>query len=119
MVSTIEKLDGVKLPKTAQLGDSDPRVYRELVALGRLGWCALAVGTVSAQPTSPTPNEPLTVKYIGADDNYLVFEITVNTTGIQNSVLLIDDANVGELYTQKLFSNTKVEKIKIEKNDEG
>ena len=37
-----------KLPAGALLGDSDPQVYRELVALGRLGWCALAVGTGQA-----------------------------------------------------------------------
>ncbi len=36
------------LPRSALLGDSDPQVYRELVALARLGWCALAVGTGQA-----------------------------------------------------------------------
>ncbi|MDE3132329.1 MAG: acyl-CoA dehydrogenase family protein, partial [Acidobacteriota bacterium] len=41
-------LEGVRLPSTALLGDSDPRVHRELVALARLGWCALAVGTGQA-----------------------------------------------------------------------
>jgi alkylation response protein AidB-like acyl-CoA dehydrogenase len=41
-------LEAVKLPATALLGASDPQVYRELVALGRLGWCALAVGTGQA-----------------------------------------------------------------------
>ena len=38
----------VKLPASALLGGSDPQVYRELVALGRIGWCALAVGTGQA-----------------------------------------------------------------------
>jgi alkylation response protein AidB-like acyl-CoA dehydrogenase len=38
-------LDDVKLPAGALLGDGDPDVYRECVRLGRLGWCALAVGT--------------------------------------------------------------------------
>ncbi|MDE3132809.1 MAG: acyl-CoA dehydrogenase family protein [Acidobacteriota bacterium] len=41
-------LEGVKLPATALLGESDPQAYRKLVALGRLGWCALAVGTGQA-----------------------------------------------------------------------
>jgi alkylation response protein AidB-like acyl-CoA dehydrogenase len=41
-------LEGVKLPAAALLGESEPQVYRELVALGRLGWCALAVGTGQA-----------------------------------------------------------------------
>jgi alkylation response protein AidB-like acyl-CoA dehydrogenase len=37
-----------KLPASALVADSDPQVYRELVALARLGWCALAVGTGQA-----------------------------------------------------------------------
>jgi alkylation response protein AidB-like acyl-CoA dehydrogenase len=41
-------LAGVKLSSSSILGDSDPQVYRETVALGRLGWCALAVGTAQA-----------------------------------------------------------------------
>jgi alkylation response protein AidB-like acyl-CoA dehydrogenase len=36
-------LEGVKLPTAALLGDSDS--FTECVQLGRLGWCALAVGT--------------------------------------------------------------------------
>jgi alkylation response protein AidB-like acyl-CoA dehydrogenase len=30
------------------MGESDPQVYRECVALGRLAWCALAIGTGQA-----------------------------------------------------------------------
>jgi alkylation response protein AidB-like acyl-CoA dehydrogenase len=40
--------DGVQLPAEALLGGGDPAVYAECVALGRLGWCALAVGTGQA-----------------------------------------------------------------------
>jgi alkylation response protein AidB-like acyl-CoA dehydrogenase len=40
--------DDVKLPAGALLGGGDPDVYRECVQLGRLGWCALAVGTGQA-----------------------------------------------------------------------
>ncbi|HUY59769.1 MAG TPA: acyl-CoA dehydrogenase family protein [Solirubrobacteraceae bacterium] len=40
--------ENVVLPASALLADSDPQVYRELVALGRIGWCALAVGTGQA-----------------------------------------------------------------------
>ncbi len=42
------QLDHVKLPPDALLGGSDPQAYSDLVALGRLGWCALAVGTGQA-----------------------------------------------------------------------
>jgi alkylation response protein AidB-like acyl-CoA dehydrogenase len=37
-----------RVPGSALLGDSNPQVYGELLALGRLGWCALAVGTAQA-----------------------------------------------------------------------
>ncbi len=40
--------EDVKLPSTALLGDADPAVYEECVQLGRLGWCAVAVGTGQA-----------------------------------------------------------------------
>nr|WP_249012395.1 acyl-CoA dehydrogenase family protein [Conexibacter sp. DBS9H8] len=41
-------LEDVRVPAGALLGDGDPDVYRELIALGRLGWSALAVGTGQA-----------------------------------------------------------------------
>jgi alkylation response protein AidB-like acyl-CoA dehydrogenase len=41
-------LDGVTLPDSALLGGADPAVYAEAVHRGRLGWCALAVGTGQA-----------------------------------------------------------------------
>ncbi len=41
-------LEDVRLPATALLGGDDIDVYRECVALSRLAWCALAVGTGQA-----------------------------------------------------------------------
>ncbi len=38
----------VELPAGALLGEASPEVFAECVALGRLGWCALAVGTGKA-----------------------------------------------------------------------
>jgi hypothetical protein len=40
--------DNVKLGSEALLGGGDPKVYSECVQLGRLGWCAVAVGTAQA-----------------------------------------------------------------------
>ncbi len=37
-------LDGVRIGAQALLGEADPRVYGECVHLGRLGWCAVALG---------------------------------------------------------------------------
>jgi alkylation response protein AidB-like acyl-CoA dehydrogenase len=42
------RLDGVRLPGGALLGGADPATYAECVRLGRLGWCALTVGTAQA-----------------------------------------------------------------------
>jgi alkylation response protein AidB-like acyl-CoA dehydrogenase len=48
-------LDHVKVSGAALLGGADPSVYREMVALGRLAWCALAVGTGQAVLDYVTP----------------------------------------------------------------
>jgi alkylation response protein AidB-like acyl-CoA dehydrogenase len=41
-------LEDVQLPATALLGGGERAVYTDCVALGRLAWCALAVGTGQA-----------------------------------------------------------------------
>jgi alkylation response protein AidB-like acyl-CoA dehydrogenase len=41
-------LEDVQLPATALLGGGDAEAYAECVALARLAWCALAVGTGQA-----------------------------------------------------------------------
>jgi alkylation response protein AidB-like acyl-CoA dehydrogenase len=41
-------LEDVALPKGALLGEGENDVYRQCIQLGRLGWCALAVGTGQA-----------------------------------------------------------------------
>ena len=41
-------LKDVKLPAAALLGDASPEVFRDCVQLGRLAWCAVAVGTAQA-----------------------------------------------------------------------
>jgi alkylation response protein AidB-like acyl-CoA dehydrogenase len=42
------EFDGVKLAESALLGGGDPEVYSECIALARLAWCAVAVGTGQA-----------------------------------------------------------------------
>ncbi len=41
-------LESVRLPATSLLGGGESSVYAECVALARLGWCAVAVGTGQA-----------------------------------------------------------------------
>jgi alkylation response protein AidB-like acyl-CoA dehydrogenase len=42
------EFDSVALPAQSLLGEGAPEVYAQAVALARLGWCALAVGTSQA-----------------------------------------------------------------------
>ncbi len=42
------QFDSAALPAGALLGEADPEVYAQAVALGRLAWCALAMGTGQA-----------------------------------------------------------------------
>jgi len=59
--------------------------------------------------------EPMAVKYIGSDGDYLTFEVSVKPAVTGNAVFQIEDRNEGELYTTKLASNFKVKTIKIER----
>jgi alkylation response protein AidB-like acyl-CoA dehydrogenase len=38
----------VKVPASALIGEGAPQVFADAIQLGRLGWCALAVGTGQA-----------------------------------------------------------------------
>ena len=38
----------VEVPQAALLGEGSPEAYRDCVALSRLAWCALAIGTGQA-----------------------------------------------------------------------
>jgi alkylation response protein AidB-like acyl-CoA dehydrogenase len=42
------RLEGVELGADALLGGGEPKAYSDCVALARIGWCALAVGTARA-----------------------------------------------------------------------
>jgi alkylation response protein AidB-like acyl-CoA dehydrogenase len=41
-------LEEVRVPRAALLGGGSADLYRDCVQLGRIGWCALAVGTAQA-----------------------------------------------------------------------
>ncbi|MPZ62742.1 MAG: acyl-CoA dehydrogenase [Propionibacteriales bacterium] len=41
-------LEGVKLPRSAMLGEPGSGAYTECIRLSRLGWCALSLGTAKA-----------------------------------------------------------------------
>lgn len=61
--------------------------------------------------------EPLTVRYLGNDGAYLLFEVTVRSTDRQIASLDIIDKVEGELFASSFRSDLKVQKIKIERRD--
>lgn len=61
--------------------------------------------------------EPMAVKYIGSDGDYLTFQVSVKPVVTGKAVFEIIDENEGELYTASLASNFNVKTVKIEKRD--
>ncbi len=61
--------------------------------------------------------EPLTVKYIGADERYLLFQVDVNTGSSNFSLFKITDKTEGELFSQSWKAGGRSQTFKIEKKD--
>lgn len=60
--------------------------------------------------------EPLTVKYIGTEENYLMFQVEVNTPAAF-SLFKINDRNEGELFSQSWKNSNKPLTFKIERKE--
>lgn len=61
--------------------------------------------------------EPMAVKYIGSDGEYLTFQVSVKPAVTRNAVFEIEDRTEGELYAANLASNFNVKTVKIEKRE--
>jgi hypothetical protein len=72
---------------------------------------------VAVQTATTVKEEPFVVKYIGNEDDYLYFQVEINTGNNNFSLLKINDKTEGELYSQSWKSNSKVQTFKIEKKD--
>ena len=73
--------------------------------------------TVAVQTATTVKEEPFVVKYIGNEDDYLYFQVEINTGSNNFTLLKINDKTEGELYSQSWKSNSKVQTFKIEKKD--
>jgi hypothetical protein len=62
-------------------------------------------------------NEPLTVKYIGAEEDYLVFQVEIKADNSSFSLFKINDKTEGELFSQNLKATSNFKTFKIEKMD--
>ena len=57
-------------------------------------------------------DEPFTVKYIGNEEDYLYFQVEINTGNSNFSLLKINDKAEGELYSQSWKPSLKVQTFK-------
>lgn len=71
----------------------------------------------AAQTKTATANEPFTVKYIGNDEGYILFQVAVNTLDKNYTLLKINDKIDGEIYSQSYKKGAKLTTFKIEKKD--
>ncbi|MBC7886829.1 MAG: hypothetical protein H7Z13_03005 [Ferruginibacter sp.] len=62
--------------------------------------------------------EPLAVKYLGNDENYLMFEVSVQPQMDSKALFAIADRKEGELYSSTVTPSFKVKTVKIEKRDD-
>lgn len=74
--------------------------------------------TAAAQTTTTTAaKEPFTVKYIGNEEGYILFQVAVNTGDNNFTLLKINDKIEGEIYSQTYKKNATLTTFKIEKKD--
>jgi hypothetical protein len=72
---------------------------------------------VSAQSLKTAKaGEPFTVKYIGNEEDYLYFQVEINSDN-NYSLLKINDKSEGELYSQSWKATAKTQTFKIEKKE--
>jgi len=67
--------------------------------------------------TSIKGEEPLNVRYIETQGDYLVFSVEIRSVPDARPTFQIDDAIEGELYSNTLQTGSKVQTLKIEKRD--
>ncbi len=79
---------------------------------------ATAINAESIYPANIDKGaEPFTVKYIGNDGDYLLFQVIVNSTNTKETSIAVSDKSEGEIYTSHIESTYKAQTFKIEKRD--
>lgn len=71
----------------------------------------------NAQTAAAPAKEAFTVKYIGNDEGYILFQVAVNTSDKNYTLLKINDKIDGEIYSQSYKKGAKLTTFKIEKKD--
>jgi len=79
---------------------------------------ATAINAKTIDPVNPYKGaEPFTVKYIGNDGDYLLFQVIVNSNNTKETSIAVSDKLEGEIYTSYIESTYKAQTFKIEKRD--
>ena len=73
--------------------------------------------SATAQSTTSPANEAFSVKYIGNDEGYILFQVAVNSVSQNFTLLKINDKIEGEIYSKSYKKGTKLTTFKIEKKD--
>jgi hypothetical protein len=77
----------------------------------------LSTSTLAQSVKTTGTDEVLNVKYVGTEEDYLIFEVEIKTDNSYFSLLKIDDKAEGELFSQNLKANGRFKTFKIEKMD--
>jgi hypothetical protein len=77
----------------------------------------LSTSTLAQSVKTTGTDEVLNVKYVGTEEDYLIFEVEIKTDNSYFSLLKIDDKAEGELFSQNLKANGRFKIFKIEKMD--
>jgi hypothetical protein len=76
---------------------------------------ALVLFTTTAAAQQNKATETLSVKYVGSEENYLVFQVEITGADAPYSFFKINDRAEGELYSQLVKTPFKKQTFKIEK----
>jgi hypothetical protein len=73
--------------------------------------------TVVATNYQVAYSEPFTVKYLGTDGNYLLFEVNLKSDFAGQAKFKVEDKDAGPLYYNNFKSNFNIKTLKVEKKD--
>lgn len=88
--------------------------FAALIAFVLLSATANAT-TIDSTGTNFPAEDPITVKFLGNDGEYLLFQVVMKSTDAKHTSLEVVDKEAGKLYTSSINSNYKVQTMKIEK----
>ncbi len=71
--------------------------------------------TIDSTGTNFPVEDPITVKFLGNDGDYLLFQIVTKSADAKHTSLEVFDKEAGQLYSTPINSNYKVQTMKIEK----